>query len=311
MEEVEKYGAYPTSTDFGNIYWLRKTDAMPIPHKDENPYVEAFWKWWPEIHDKIEHFRITGGEPLLTKDTFRMLDWIIENPNPNLNFSINSNMCPPDALFDKFIEKIKIICTEKKVKQFKIFTSAEAHGRQAEYIRDGLNYTQWLANIRRVLDEVPNCTFTVMSTYNILSIFSYMDFLKDIHQIKLDYSTDKTVHSPIILDVPYLRFPYHQTIFNIPEAWKSYIFDQVTYVHQHVENSNWTGTANKGFYQWEADKFKRIYELVMNVKDEAEVTRNQKDLILFVDEHDKRRGTKFLEVFPEFTEVYHKWKSAI
>ena len=82
-------------------------------------------------------------------------------------------------------------------------------------------------------------------------------------------------------------------------------------MHQNVENSNWYGSANKGFYQWEADKFKRIYELVMHKKDPEQVTRQQKDFIKFVDEHDLRRGTNFLETFPEMEETYHLWKSAI
>ena len=69
---------------------------------------------------------------------------------------------------------MKIIGAEGKVKTLKIFTSAEAYGAQAEYIRHGLNYNQWLSNIRRVLEEVPNCTFTCMSTYNVLSIFSFV-----------------------------------------------------------------------------------------------------------------------------------------
>lgn len=311
MEEAEKYGPYPVSTNFGDIKWLKHTDAMPIPHKDTNPYVDAFWDWWPKIYTTLENFRITGGEPLMTKDTFRVLDYVIDNPNPNLELSINSNMCPPPALLDKFIEKIKIICTEGKVKQFKIFTSAEAHGKQAEYIRFGLDYNMWLSNIRRVLDEVPNCTFTVMSTYNILSIFTYKEFIKDILQIKLDYSDEKTIHSPIILDVPYLRYPHHQTMFNMPTSLLPLIYDQVTFMYQNMEESAWWGTANKGFYRWEVEKFKRIYELVMHLKDEPEVTRNQRDFVLFVDEHDRRRGTNFLETFPEMVEIYHKWKSVL
>jgi organic radical activating enzyme len=311
MEEIEKYGPYPTSTQFGNVEWLKHQNAMPIAHKDENPYVEAFWKWFPDAYTKLEHFRITGGEPLLTKDIWKVLDYVIENPNPNLQLSINTNMCPPDKLMDKFIEKIKIICTENKVKQFKIFTSAEAHGKQAEYIRHGLNYDEWLNNIRRVLDEVPNCTFTIMSTYNFLSIFTYDKFIKDILAIKHEYSTHLTVHSPIILDAPYLRWPEHQAIFIMPEKFLPLIYDQVTLMHQNVENSNWYGSANKGFYQWEADKFKRIYELVMHMKDPVQVTRQQMDFIKFVDEHDLRRGTNFLETFPEMEETYHFWKSAI
>ncbi len=309
MEEVESHGPYPTSNQFGNIQWLKQTDAMPIPHKDENPYVDAFWKWWPEIHDKLIHFRITGGEPLLAKDTFKILDWYIDNPNPGLELSVNSNMCPPTAILDKFIEKLRIICNEKKVKKVRIFTSAEATGRQAEYIRNGMDYNQWLLNIRRVLDEVPGVTFTVMSTYNLLSVFSYVDFLKDIHRIKQDYGKHTDDTSPIILDAPYLRYPGHQSIFIMPEKWLSKIYDQVTFIHSHVENSNWMGTANRGFYQWEADKFKRIYELVMHQKDPPVVTQEQKDFVQFVDEHDRRRGTNFLDTFPEFEDTYRKWKN--
>lgn len=311
MEEVERYGPYPTSDRFGDITWIRQRDAMPIPHRDENPYVEAFWKWWPEIHDKLDNFRITGGEPLLTKDTFRILDWFIEHPNPNIELAINTNMCPPDGVLDNFIEKIKIICSEKKVKNFKLFTSAEAHGKQAEYIRHGLDYNKWLSNIRRVLDEVPGCTFSIMSTYNVLSVHSYEKFMKDILQIKLDYSTYKTVHPPIILDVPYLRYPRHQAIFIMPAAWKKIVYDQVSFIYRNMQNPDWYETANKGFYKGEADRFRRIYELVMNQEDPPEPTLDQKDFVKFVDEHDRRRGTNFLETFPEFEETYYKWKSAI
>lgn len=312
MEEVEKFGPYPTSTKFGDLTWLKGADAMPIPHRDENPYVEAFWTWWPEMYTKLEHFRITGGEPLLTKDLWKVLDYVIENPNPNLSLSINTNMCPPDGLLDKFIEKIKIICTEGKVKQFKIFTSAEAHGRQAEYIRHGLDYNQWLGNIKRVLDEVPNCTFTVMSTYNFLSIFSFNKLIEDISVIRRKYANEHTIHSPIILDVPYLRWPEHQAIFIMPAKFVALIREQVDLMQQSVTISELSGlTAHTGFYQWEVDKFKRVYELVMNIKDSDEVTVEQKDFIKFVDEHDRRRGTNFLKTFPEMEETYHMWKSAI
>jgi len=309
MEEIEKYGPYPTSTRFGDLDWMRRIGSLPIPHKDENPYVDAFWKWWPDIYTKLEHFRITGGEPLLTKDLWKVLDYVIEHPNPNLHLSINTNMCPPDGLLDKFIEKIKIICTENKVKQFKIFTSAEAYGKQAEYIRHGLNYDQWLANIRRILDEVPNCTFTVMSTYNIMSVFSYHLFIRDILKIKREYGDHNNEHAPIILDVPYLRHPEHQSIFNMPKSMVPLIYDQVTILYQNLQNKDWYETSNKGFYQWEADKFRRVYELVMNQEDSPMVTRNQKDFITFVDEHDRRRGTNFLETFPEFKDIYNQWKN--
>ena len=312
MEEIERFGPYPTSNQFGNIEWLKHKDAMPIPHSHDNPYVEAFWKWWPEIYTTLEHFRITGGEPLMTKDTFKVLDYVIEHPNPNLTLSINSNMGVPDSLLDKFIEKIKIICNEGKVKQFKIFTSCDAFGEQANYIRHGLDYTKWLSNIRKVLDTVPNCTFTVMSTYNALSVFSYIPFMQDILDIKMEYADYKTQHAPMILDTPYLRYPEHQAIFILPrEELKAHLFEQTTFMYKNLQYAGWMGTANRGFFQWEADKFKRIYELVMHDIDDPAmpVTTYQKDFVSFVDEHDARRGTHFLNTFPQMGDTYTKWKN--
>ena len=310
MEEAERFGPFPTSTRFGDISWLKQAGKFPIPHNEYNPYVDAFWAWWPTIYDKLEHFRVTGGEPLLAKDTFRVLDYVIEHPNPNLDLSINSNMCIPDGLLDKFIEKIKIICAEKKVKKFKIFTSCDAHGKAAEYIRDGLDYEQWKINIQRVLDQVPECTFTIMSTYNALSISTYMDFLKDVVEIKRKYGGPDGRNSPFILDTPYLRHPPHQAMFILPNSWAEKIKEQVDYVYSNLEDPKSLDMANRGFYAWEADKFNRLYEL-MTTKEEmaGRVTREQKDFVAFVDEHDRRRSTNFAETFPEYVELYNFWKN--
>jgi organic radical activating enzyme len=96
-----------------------------LKQTEHNPYVEAFWKWWPDLYKDLHTFRITGGEPLMSKDTWGVLDYIIENPNPNreLNLAINSNLGVPDKLIDRFIEKVSRICDENRVKEFVIFTS--------------------------------------------------------------------------------------------------------------------------------------------------------------------------------------------
>lgn len=310
MEEVERFGPYPTSNKFGDISWLKDAGKMPIPHSEYNPYVEAFWQWWPTIYDKLEHFRVTGGEPLLAKDTFKVLDYIIEHPNPELDLSINSNMCVPDALLDKFIEKIKVICANKLVKKFKIFTSCDAHGKAAEYIRDGLDYEQWKRNIQRVLDQVPECTFTIMSTYNALSLSTYVKFLIDVVDIKHKYGGPNGRHSPFILDTPYLRYPSHQAIFILPNSWEKQIKEQVDFVYGYLEDPKSPVMANRGFYSWEAEKFKRLHELMLTKEDmTGRVTQAHKDFVAFVDEHDRRRGTNFAETFPEYMELYDFWKN--
>jgi len=308
MEEIERYGPYPTSTRFNNLEWLKHENMMPIPNREENPYIDAFWEWWPTMYTSLQHFRITGGEPLLNKNTFQVLDYIIANPNPNLEVSINTNMNPPDEIFAKFLEKVKIIINEKKLKKFRLFTSAEAHGKQSEYIRFGMNYDKWLSNIHRVYKEIPTIEFTIMSTYNLLSLTSYIKFLDDIVDIKRQYGTHNNNRNPMLLDIPYLRYPDHQAIFLLEPEMLPMLYDQVTHMYKNLEYKNWYGTANRGFYEHEADKLKRIYNIAKENIFNEYTNINRNNFVKFVDEHDLRRGTNFLETFPEFEQVYSKWK---
>jgi organic radical activating enzyme len=308
MEEIERYGPYPTTHKFNNLTWIKEQNQMPIPNNQENPYVDAFWEWFPTMYKELKYFRITGGEPLLNKNTFKVLDYIIENPNPELEVAINTNMNPPEELFNKFLEKLKIIFNEKKVKQIKLFTSAEAHGKQSEYIRHGMDYNLWLKNIHRVYEEIPGFQFTIMSTYNLLSVTTYIPFLQDMLDIKKKYGT--VDYSPLLLDIPYLRYPEHQTIFLLEEEQIEMIREQVTFMYQNLESKEWSELANRGFYLSEADKLKRIYTMAKNsATNTNEYTfTNREDFVKFVDEHDKRRGTNFLETFPELTNFYNKYK---
>lgn len=308
MEEIERHGPYPTTHKFNNLTWIKQQNQMPIPNNQDNPYVDAFWEWFPTMYKELKYFRITGGEPLLNKNTFKVLDYIIANPNPNLEVAINTNMNPPEELFNKFLEKLKIIFNEKKVKQIKLFTSAEAHGKQSEYIRHGMDYNLWLENIHKTYETIPGIQFTIMSTYNLLSVTTYTEFLQDILAIKQKYGTND--YSPLLLDIPYLRYPEHQTIFLLEEEHLQMIHDQVTFMYQNLESKEWSTLANRGFYQTEADKLKRIYTMAKNSSENFNeyTIINREDFVKFVDEHDKRRGTNFLETFPELTNFYNKYK---
>jgi len=111
VEELNTFGQYPNSNNFNNMDFFKQNNMMPYLSSEENPYVDAFWKWWPELYQDLHTFRITGGEPLLSKDTFKILDYIIETKTPNkkLSLCINSNLGIPEKLFNQFVEKIEKI----------------------------------------------------------------------------------------------------------------------------------------------------------------------------------------------------------
>ena len=141
VEEIEKHGPYKDVDNFNEIDHLRAKGEMPYKKSEHNPYIDAFWEWWPDLFPDLHTFRITGGEPLLSKDTFKVLEYIRDNPdvNPNINLSINTNLGVPDKLIDKFIALAKDLCENNKVRELIVFTSIEAQGAQAEYTRHGLD----------------------------------------------------------------------------------------------------------------------------------------------------------------------------
>ena len=215
VEEIEKHGAYPTSYNFNDISNIQARGEMPYKHSELNPYVEAFWKWWPDLYKDLHTFRITGGEPLLSKDTFKVLEYIQDHhqKNPNLSLSINSNLGVPDNLIDRFIEIAKDLCENDKVRELTIFTSVEAKGAQAEYTRYGLEYDKFWSNVDKILTALPKVTINIMATFNALSVFSYDELIDKTFEMKKKHANGQRYWvSALQLDTSYLRWPTHLSV---------------------------------------------------------------------------------------------------
>lgn len=305
VDEAKKFGHYPTDERFNDIKYLEQAGKMPIHANEHNPYVEAFWRWWPELYRDLHTFRITGGEPLLAKDTWKVLDYILEEPNPNkkLNLAINSNLGVPDALVDKFIDKINKIIDEDRVNEFIIFTSVDAWGKQAEYIRNGLEFNRFWDNMNKILTKCPRVNVTIMSTFNALSAPSYMQLIDGVYQLKKEYhSSDRYWQSPVFLDSSYLRHPSHQTLQVLPTKWA----EEVRKCAQHADflgmpkfDFNYIGYSDV-----EIQKIIRSYDWMIAIKDEKRLLNQRKNFGRFFKAHDERRGTDFKTTFPELADFY-------
>ncbi len=299
-KEIETFGPYPTETA------ERGFDNTPKPaylDVDDNPYTKAFWKWWPELYKKLKFFRITGGEPLLHKDTFKILDYMIKYPKPDLHLSINSNFSINSKIFFKFIEKFKQLSEQHK--QLNIFTSCEAKGEKAEYIRHGFNYNYWLENCRTYLTEIPTGCITFMCAYNILSISSFTEYLKDILLLKQEFPMR------VKIDVPYLTNPVYLQAGIITKDFLKTIEDSVTYLYNNFDTTNWFPLCGTAFWEYEILKVRRIYYSVNdNIKKES-YFHLRKNFPIFIDEYDKRHNSNFFKTFPEYKDFYLQCKELI
>lgn len=315
MKEIEENGGYPTSTDFNGLSYIKSQNALPILHTEHNPYVEAFWKWWPDLYSSLHTFRITGGEPLMDKNTWDVLDFICttESPNRNLELCINTNLGISDSRIEKLIDKINKISDENRAKSIFLFTSVDSWGKQAEYIRHGLDFNKFWDNINKVLTRCPTLTVTFMSTYNILSVPNYSTLIRGIYDLKREY-TSKDRFWSIALDTSYLRWPPHQAIDILPKAsFLPFIDEQVetavnfqTPIDYYQELCTRFDPIGYGYGRMEIDKIKRLKDVLGKNENMTDTFTYRKDFYKFFSEHDHRRGTNFCETFPELEEFYRQ-----
>jgi hypothetical protein len=315
IEEIEKYGAYPTTDSFNGLEQIKAEDKLPYKHSDENPYVDAFWEWWPDLYRDLHTFRITGGEPLLAKDTWKVLDYIIDHPTPNknLHLAINSNLGVPDNLIDRFIEKINKLEEENRVSDFVIFTSVDGWGKQAEYGRHGLDFDKFWKNIDKILSKCPTVTIGIMCTYNAFSVLTFDKLIKGVYEYKKKYSSmNRAWNTAVSLDTSFLRYPSHQTVQILPKEFSENV-NQSAELAKSLEEIYHTSHnefgVTYGFSEIEITKIKRIYDWMISEQDENTLKRNRFNFYKFVNEHDKRRGVNFLETFPEYTKFYDSCKN--
>lgn len=291
-EEIKQHGPYALTTPYQDTAALRALGLMPIEDEDNNPYIDAFWKWWPDLYPRLKVFRITGGEPLLSKHTFKVLDWIEKNPNQDLELDINSNLSVPEAVFDRFIERIESISKSDKLRRLSIHTSLDAFGAQAEYIRHGLNFEKFQKNVYRFLEQIPNGDLSFMSTFNALSVTNYKPFLDWMIELRTKYQKNKRW---INFDIPHLTGPYHQSVRVLTPDFHHRILDLISYLESNVSDRR----EDAAFRPMELEKMKRIYDWMVVEQNPRDLIEHQKNFYLFFNEHDRRRKTNFLVTFPE------------
>ena len=112
-------------TDGRNHFTHSHESAEPYKKDESNPYVEAFYKWWEtDLHKSLDELRITGGEPMMSPNLWRLLDWIEtqgDKMNPNMTLAINSNLGAKQSIIDRFKTKLKSLIT------LNLYTSWKQH----------------------------------------------------------------------------------------------------------------------------------------------------------------------------------------
>ena len=277
-------GAYHSDGSWSEVYGK---------NGENNPYVQAFMEWWPELSQHLQEVRVTGGEPSASFNFWKFIDVMKKNPTPNLDLAVNSNLGVDDKLIDKLINATN----ELVIKDFDIYTSCEAYGKQADYIRDGLVYETWRKNLVRIIEEGKIRQVVIMMTINSLCLSSITEFLDDMMELKAKYGMNKPV-----VDFNILRWPAFMSPVSIPDKFKTYY---------HVKLSTWFEQHKNSELLAEGEKsqIQRLIDYIDVVDKGHETTENElekhyHDFKSFYEQYDKRRGKDFKSTFPELASWY-------
>jgi organic radical activating enzyme len=342
VEELKKDGPIKLLEGTDEEAWShgwQDLDTLNIPKKDHNPYVEAFWEWFPRALPHLKHYRITGGEPLMSKDTFKSMQWLIDNPNLDLEFSINSNFSIPEKLWQQFVDKLELM-QYNTVKKITIFTSAESWGAQAEYARTGMDFELFQARTEQLL-KMGNIRVVVMSAFNVFSATTFQSLLEWVLELKKKYNPNEEAqgleentgfnlrsgttnytqrkelnpdHSFIIgIDIPYLRHPtFLDAQILTDDIVEEFLLPTMNYMAENTAQGDWD--AHQGFETHELEKLRRIviHRLFFNRKNmdkpRPDIDLERAKFYEFVKQIDTRRDRDFLTTFPEMEEFYVECK---
>ena len=289
-EEIKKHGNYDlTYNQYGIEFMTNGTYYGP---KDENPYIEAFWKWWPSLKNDLHTLRITGGEPLMNPGAMQFFDLLETEPSPHLEITLNSNLGVTFDRVDRLIKRVTSLVKQKKIRKFSFFTSIDSWGEQAEYMRTGLKCDHWERNMIEVIKA--GATVNLMCTYNVLCVTNFQQLLEKVIEWR-----EKFGFQSVSFDTPYLKEPPHWMINILTDDFIEHQERQLQFI---VDNKKW-------FTDVEYEKMLRVTDYMKeNPVSEEKIRAGRRDFYSFFTENDKRLKTNLLKTFPEYSEFYELCK---
>jgi hypothetical protein len=241
---------------------------------------------------------MTGGEPLLDRNTYRVFDHVLANPKPDLHLNVTSNFSVDEKSWQRYLDYVKRLCDGENIEHFMQYVSLDTIGSQAEYIRHGLDFNLLWDRVNQFLTEIPGRnSVTFIMTVNNLSVTTMGSLFAAILGLRQMYS--KT-YQRVWFDTPLLKTPTWQSIQLLPEMYVDKLEEIWAWMIRWTETPE---TRFQGFKDYEIARLDRdIAWMREGQKLDADyVQRNKADFYRFFSEHDRRRGTNFIDTFPEMS----------
>ena len=262
INDIKKHGVYENvSTDIKRHYARDVDNNVPVD-------LDMFWQWFDQVSNDLESIRITGGEPLLHEETFKTFEKML-GLNSDIECVIHTNLCQKPVVIQRFIDSVN------KLKNIRINISNESAGDVAEFIRDGMVYSEWLENVRKLVTNT-KARVSISTTITALSLIGLDDLYKDIIKLR----KENKVKLPYIA-INFATYPAFQSLACLSKEERIFYLDKYTKLFKEIKGSL-------------LDNEKTLYHRLLSMLDPALTSSNfnelRKDADIFFSQYMHRRN---------------------
>ena len=266
-----------------NVYIPGKTEV----HSDMELLNIKLFEWLESNIKSLRKIIILGGEPFLQKETEKLIQFLENGLNPQLDLVIFSNLTVDTNRVQNWLSRLWQLVEKNKLNNLQVVGSLDCWGPQAEYVRNGLDLKKYTSNFEFMLDQT-KITLSVNSALMPLTVPTMPDLVAKINE----WSKKRTVYWSMMkagdAGRPYLN----------PTIFGDKILDLG--INQTIETFDTQGDLIKVGY-------------LNNLKGIAkECRKTEPDLYqqgllkIYLKEMDRRRGTNYETLFPSIAELLNQ-----
>lgn len=256
-------------------------------HETKKEFLQKFLHWLQNNMMQLKRLHLLGGETFLQHNLVEpVLDVIEHHPNPDLELCMFSNLMVPDKNWNQYMHRIQQLHRNGCIKIFDLTVSIDCWGREAEFVRWGLDLAQFERRLLWAVQQPQDwLRITVNQTICSLTMRTMPELMGKI--------TEWQRHRPI---------------------------------GQYFEFVNWDGIPNGfgqwlhpkwfGWQFWQADVERILAAVPQHTAQQLDVYQRLdgiftllrqnpdpdpemiKKLHIYLDEMDRRRGTQWRSIFP-------------
>jgi len=223
----------------------------------------------------LEQVYFAGGEPLIMKEHYYLLDRLLELDNTNVRLIYNTN-------FSEMRYKDKHVYDYwKKFETVNVGASLDAMGPRAELMRKGTDWLQTVSNRIEMKKAVPHVDFYVSATVSAMNVLHVLEFHRSWAEQGLIEAKD--------FNINICQSPEWYRIDIFPEWFKQEVI--IPAYQKHIE---WLDPQ---------DKLRRAtvgFQSILNFLTANDNSTKWPDFVREIDKLDILRNENFWDTFPEF-----------